>query len=101
MLGSGVRPRLMEVRVTLHSSLSSWDERRPKQTKAKADGEGRIEKKIRQTKKSERNCLLQMKIGNQVQKRKTGGGHKKRECEEQHGLKKGPDENVMNPLWQI
>lgn len=30
---------LIEVRVTLHSSLSSWDERRPKQTKVKADGE--------------------------------------------------------------
>lgn len=30
----------MEVRVTPHSSLSSWDERGPKQTKAKADGEG-------------------------------------------------------------
>lgn len=30
---------LIEVRVTPHSSLSSWDERRPKQTKVKADGE--------------------------------------------------------------
>lgn len=47
---------LIEVRVTLHSSLSSWDERRPKQTKVKADGElsGKKEEKISQTKRSGR-----------------------------------------------
>lgn len=38
---------LIEVRVTLHSSLSSWDERRPKQTKVKADGELSGKKKRR------------------------------------------------------
>lgn len=45
MAGSGVVSMPMEVRVTPHSSLSSWDERGPEQTKAKADGEGRMEKK--------------------------------------------------------
>lgn len=48
---------LIEVRVTLHSSLSSWDERRPKQTKVKADGEvsGQEKKEnFRNKKKNER-----------------------------------------------
>lgn len=60
----------MEVRVTPHSSLSSWDGRGAGQTKAKADGGGgadekegwrdgeREREKEKLTKKSERSCQL-------------------------------------------
>lgn len=61
--------RPMEVRVTPHSSLSSWDGRGAGQTKAKADGGGeqmkkraggteREREKEKLTKKSERSCQL-------------------------------------------
>lgn len=60
----------MEVRVTPHSSLSSWDGRGAGQTKAKADGGGgvgtdekesyrdREREKEKLTKKSKRSCQL-------------------------------------------
>lgn len=51
MLRSKGVPGPMEVRVTPHSSLSSWDERGPEQTKAKADGEGR---RVRREEKRQR-----------------------------------------------
>lgn len=42
----------MEVRVTPHSSLSSWDGRGARQTKAKADGGGdKMKKRARETQK--------------------------------------------------
>ena len=39
----------MEVRVTLHSSLSSWDGRGARQTKANADGGEQMKKRARET----------------------------------------------------
>lgn len=51
MLGSKGVTGPMEVRVTPHSSLSSWDERGPEHTKAKADGEGR---RVRREEKRQR-----------------------------------------------
>lgn len=41
----------MEVRVTLHSSLSSWDGRGAGQTKAKADGGVWMKKSTRETRR--------------------------------------------------
>ncbi len=44
-MGSEVVAGPMEVRVTPHSSLSSWDGRGAGQTKAKADGGGGTDEK--------------------------------------------------------
>lgn len=55
MWRSKVIARPMEVRVTPHSSLSSWDERGPEQTKAKQmeKDEGREKKHKKKKRKGE------------------------------------------------
>jgi len=95
----------MEVRVTPHSSLSSWDGRGAEQTKAKADGERRgggwgaqmkmsatEREKEKLTKKSERSCqppsdedgeaILRRETSHKEVERKKGRGEKERERHE-------------------
>lgn len=92
MWRSKVIARPMEVRVTPHSSLSSWDERRPEQTKAKQmeKDEGREKKwkkgrrKGKMTKKSERSCQLPAnEDGELILKGKAAGRKRKEETREQ------------------
>lgn len=102
MVGSGVVTMPTEVRVTPHSSLSSWDERGPKQTKAKADGEGWMErrkkkrekKKFGQRKMKEAVSCLQMKIGQPTLRGEARKGGEKKECHKKKrtGIKKKEQE---------
>lgn len=68
----------MEVRVTPHSSLSSWDGRGARQTKAKADGGGDKMKKRARERERERSCQLPTDRGGNSEKGDiTQGGRKK------------------------
>lgn len=94
MAGSGVVSMPMEVRVTPHSSLSSWDERGPEQTKAKADGEGLMEKKERKkwTKKSERSCQLPANEDRGADSER-GGGKRRKHLDKKGRVQKITSEN--------
>lgn len=73
----------IEVRVTPHSSLSSWDGRGARQTKAKADGGGdKMKKRAREREREAVSCLQTREVilrretsHKEVEKRGKRNGH--------------------------